>query len=303
MPARSIKSLIIFCLTLIPLHSATAEPNGVLTIEYIDNEITLGDWTKIRVSLKSTGSAPGPEGGHIAISFPNLTSSTDDQLVSLSSQSNDMGLNIYPRGYYPIYRINGTARTASYLLVESSDSQWTASEQNFVEILVKPITTGSFTVNIRGALHFTGSNWLYTPGSSQTSYTDSQQGHPVQRRVINVKPQPPSNPNLKPYTPSGWSYPIVPSSVKGTNAVNTLRANEPPYIDWAIESNGQVDIDQAFYTDLYIDGIKKYTWTTNNLRAGYYISITDWLSTVTFTPGRHTLKIVADATNCRFAHF
>ncbi len=38
-------------------------------------------------------------------------------------------------------------------------------------------------------------------------------------------------PDLRPYAPSGYPYPVVPSSVQGTHEVNTLYAGQPTYFD------------------------------------------------------------------------
>jgi hypothetical protein len=104
-----------------------------------------------------------------------------------------------------------------------------------------------------------------------------------------------AQPNLTPYTPSGWDYPIVPSSVRGTTRVNTLYTGQPTYIDWAVINNGSATASGRFYSYLYLDGNRIGSWYTDNLAAGYYAYVSDWSCTVN-TPGWHTLKIVADAT-------
>jgi N-acetylmuramoyl-L-alanine amidase len=104
-----------------------------------------------------------------------------------------------------------------------------------------------------------------------------------------------AQPNLTPYTPSGWDYPIVPSSVQGTTRVNTLYAGQPTYIDWAVINNGSATASGRFYSYLYLDGTRIGSWYKDNLQAGYYTYVSDWSYTVS-TPGWHTLKIVADAT-------
>jgi hypothetical protein len=104
-----------------------------------------------------------------------------------------------------------------------------------------------------------------------------------------------AKPNLTPYTPSGWDYPIVPSSVQGTTRVNTLYTGQPTYIDWAVINNGSATASGRFYSYLYLDGTRIGSWYTDNLAAGYYAYVSDWSYTVS-TSGWHTLKIVADAT-------
>jgi hypothetical protein len=103
-----------------------------------------------------------------------------------------------------------------------------------------------------------------------------------------------SQPNLTPYTPSGWDYPIVPSSVQGTHTVNQLCADQATYIDWAVINEG-ASTSTTFYTTLYFDGSPLQNWyTTGGLDQGYYTGALDWALSVTPTQGWHTLKIVAD---------
>lgn len=100
--------------------------------------------------------------------------------------------------------------------------------------------------------------------------------------------------NLSPYTPSGWDYPIVPSSVTGTNSVNDLYTYLDSYIDWAVASWGPDDIADTFYTCLYFDGSEIQCWFTNGLAAGNYAWVEDWVLNQTPTEGWHTLGIYAD---------
>jgi subtilase family serine protease len=106
-----------------------------------------------------------------------------------------------------------------------------------------------------------------------------------------------TQPNLTPYTPSGWDYPIVPSSVQGTNVVNTLYSNQNTYIDWAIANLGAADATATFYTCLYYDGSQLQCWYTNGLQTYYYSYVLDWVLSLTPVQGMHTLKIVTDVYN------
>ncbi|MEW6620091.1 MAG: CARDB domain-containing protein [bacterium] len=102
-------------------------------------------------------------------------------------------------------------------------------------------------------------------------------------------------PNLTHYTPSGWDYPIVPSSVPNTHKVDTLYGNQTTYIDWAIQNNGDANATGRFYTYFYIDGTYIQSWYTDGLSSGYWTYVDDWQRTLSV--GYHTLKIVIDATN------
>jgi hypothetical protein len=125
--------------------------------------------------------------------------------------------------------------------------------------------------------------------------SESDEGDNTWEKAFYWQPNPDAKPNLEPYTPSGWDYPIVPSSVRGTTSVNTLYAGQPTYIDWAVANVGNATASSKFYTYIYLDGKRIAYWYTTSLRNGYYTYIRDWAFTVD-SPGDHTLKIVVDAT-------
>jgi hypothetical protein len=102
-------------------------------------------------------------------------------------------------------------------------------------------------------------------------------------------------PNLTPYIPSGWDFPIVPSSVSGTNTVNDLFTTRPTYIDLAVINNGSADISTGFDSCLFMDSTMLNCWTWNDgLQINYYWYLTDWVMNVTPSVGWHTLRIEAD---------
>lgn len=102
-------------------------------------------------------------------------------------------------------------------------------------------------------------------------------------------------PNLTSCTPSGWSGPIVPSSTTGTYTTGNLYADQPTYIDWAIQDNnsGAAGPFSVYYylDDVYV-GSHYYS---SGLAGNTYAYDSDWPLTVA-TAGNHTLKMVIDAT-------
>ena len=101
-------------------------------------------------------------------------------------------------------------------------------------------------------------------------------------------------PNLTPFTPIGWDHPIVPSSVQGTNSVNTLYFNQTTYIDWAVINNGLANVVDRFYSCLYFDDAERNCWYTDGLDVDYYAYVLDWQLDISPSVGWHTLRIVAD---------
>lgn len=106
----------------------------------------------------------------------------------------------------------------------------------------------------------------------------------------------PSQPNLTPYTPSGWDYPIVPANTTGTYTVNSLYTNQNTYIDWAL-INSNASIANTFRSCLYFDNTEVQCWNTNGLGQNYYAYIEDWALNIVPSVGAHTLKIVTDVDN------
>lgn len=98
-------------------------------------------------------------------------------------------------------------------------------------------------------------------------------------------------PNLTYDWPISWSNPIVASSVTGTNFSSTLYGDDPTYIDWAIENNGDIDAS-PFHVGLYLDNVLIGEWSYTTL--WYYSStfIEDYSHTI--SPGYHTLKLWVD---------
>ena len=103
-------------------------------------------------------------------------------------------------------------------------------------------------------------------------------------------------PNLTYYTPSGWDYPIVPSSVSGTHTVGPdLQGGVTTYIDWAIINNGDATAKPLFYTYFYSDGVPLQGWYTDSLPPNWYVYVEDYEHT--FTACDHTLMTFADSTD------
>jgi hypothetical protein len=101
--------------------------------------------------------------------------------------------------------------------------------------------------------------------------------------------------NLTPYTPSGWSNPVVPSDVTGTHTTGKLIAGQPTYIDWAVTNNGDADITGPVIYELRIDGVAQKRWQSDGLKQGFYSFNEDY--GVTLSAGSHTITIVADPDN------
>jgi hypothetical protein len=105
------------------------------------------------------------------------------------------------------------------------------------------------------------------------------------------------DPNLVPFAPSGWEYPLVPSSVTGTNAVGSLYTYQNTYIDWSVLNSGSLASSGRFYSCLYFGSTEIQCWFTDDLLLNWGFWISDWTLNLTPTPGWHNLEIVVDVNN------
>ena len=106
----------------------------------------------------------------------------------------------------------------------------------------------------------------------------------------------PDQPNLAPYAPEGWPFPIVPSVAPSTHAVDEIPSNATTYIDWAA-ANWGAHISQPFDSCLYLDGAELNCWGHSGLPYNTYAPIEDWRLERSPGAGRHTLTLVVDARN------
>ena len=107
-------------------------------------------------------------------------------------------------------------------------------------------------------------------------------------------------PNLTPYTPSGWSAPVVVSTTSGgTTDSSPLYTNSSLYVDWAVINNGGSTAGGTFYTELLVDGTYRTNWYYTALGAGSYTytTSTQCYNLGTLSAGTHTIEIYTDYTN------
>lgn len=101
-----------------------------------------------------------------------------------------------------------------------------------------------------------------------------------------------ARPDLTPYTPSGWTGPIVPSVYSGTSWLGELYAGYPTYVDLAIVNSGNAPAD-PFRLMLLVDGEPRRLYeTTAPLPAYSYAVVED--DTLTLASGTHELQMDVD---------
>jgi len=107
-----------------------------------------------------------------------------------------------------------------------------------------------------------------------------------------VTPQP----DLRPFTSSGYTAPVVPSSMQGTHAPNTLLANAVTFFDWHFVNSGSGVAIGNFHVELWIDTQRYIRYPYSNFGVGQEGGFDDW-AIGDFTPGLHTVRLVVDPDN------
>ena len=109
-----------------------------------------------------------------------------------------------------------------------------------------------------------------------------------------------ANVNVAPFTPVGWRLPLVAAGAPGPRSDAPLSVDGDTYLSWAVINASPNSIDYPFFIDVYLDDVLVERWTTSNLEANLFISLTDWDELprrLSLRPGTHTLKLVVDSTN------
>lgn len=106
----------------------------------------------------------------------------------------------------------------------------------------------------------------------------------------------PPQPDLRPHAPSGYPYPVVPSSIQGTHEVNTLYAGQPTYFDWYFINSGNATASGDFHVELWVDDTRYVRYPFSNWGSGGVGGFDDWMETIS-TPGWHTVRLITDPDN------
>lgn len=111
----------------------------------------------------------------------------------------------------------------------------------------------------------------------------------------------PSQPNLTPYQPDGWSDKIVVAKTNDTTQNNatdssSLSSSDALYVSWAQRNNGSDSTVVTFNTELLVDGVNKASWpTSQNLSVNGWNYVSGY-PLGTLPPGTHTITIRTDST-------
>jgi hypothetical protein len=104
--------------------------------------------------------------------------------------------------------------------------------------------------------------------------------------------------SLIPYTPQGWSAPVVVSDTPGryTDSPN-ITSSEPLYVSWAVKNSGDLATTSRFPIDLLVDGRLQQEWEqVDNILPNYGIYVADY-KIGPLAPGTHTIDLQPDPLN------
>jgi subtilase family serine protease len=161
--------------------------------------------------------------------------------------------------------------------VDSLPAQWIASVSDFTRMIAS------------------GTHNLMSYADSFNAVAESLENNNRYSRAFDWRAAP-ALPNLTFYTPSGWDFPVVPSSVRNTHTVGPdLNDYDTTFVDFAFVNNGSATARPRFYTYLYEDQVAWIGFYLDSLPAYYYASALD--APRLFVAGDHELGMFIDSTN------
>ena len=175
---------------------------------------------------------------------------------------------------------------------------------NDTDPLGEPLTVSSFTQAANGSVAvYQDGSFTYQPTNSFTgtdsfTYTILDTGTGVGSTATVDISVTNGLPDLAPYTPSGWSGPLVVSTQSGNmTTATTITTADTVYIDLAFLNQGNTAITTAFQTELLLDGTQVHTWSAGvPLDPGFYTYVQNF-SLGQLAAGSHTVMVVADYLN------
>lgn len=103
-------------------------------------------------------------------------------------------------------------------------------------------------------------------------------------------------PDLMPFAPSGYQYPVVPSGITGTTVEGLLTAGDETYFDWHFTNAGGATAAADFHVELWVDGTRHVRYPWSSVTVGAVEGFDDWMEYIN-SPGTHTVKLVIDPDN------
>ena len=182
-----------------------------------------------------------------------------------------------PPGVWSAGFVAGSATLTLYdQNLNSLESQITNSHELSRECAVDALPGGIYYVKVEG-------NSGFQTGSYTLAWDDYED--------CSLRP------DVRPYTQTGYSYPVVPNSVRNTKLANsTLYAGKPTYFDWFFINSGQSQMPPNYYSRVFVDGQLAFEQKEQGIFPGSVGGGADWEYTVPDS-GCHIVRFETDATN------
>ena len=270
-------------------------PSGTHTVrwQYVkDGNTSVGDdagyvdqvaWTPTPSPGDSYDPGDDAPGGGTAIS-PSGSAATHGPHTLSATDKYDFFKVFMTAGYKYVFETTGSMDTYGDIFDSTSLANSVASDddggigRNF-RIEFAPESSGTYYLRVRA----------YTVGTAG-SYELSYQRVAADSGGISAKP------DLLPYTPSGWTSPLVVSSSNiSKEGATSFGRDDSLYVSWAVVCRN-ADARGTFYSRLYVDGRLLHSWYTVSLQKDYYSWIGGYL-VGKLDPGSHTIRIVHDDSN------
>ena len=159
--------------------------------------------------------------------------------------------------------------------LNSLESQITNSDELSRECAVDALPGGTYYLKVEG-------NSGFQTGSYTLAWDDYED--------CSLRP------DVQPHTPAGYSYPVVPNSVKNTKQANsTLYAGKPTYFDWFFINSGGSRMPDNYYSRVYVGGQLAFEQKEGGIYPGNVGGGADWGYTVP-SSGCHLVRFETDAT-------
>ncbi len=209
---------------------------------------------------------------------------------------------------------SGWSETRSFTVKYGSPSSLTATAVSGSQINLSWNASADAPGNIDGYRIYRGGTAIATVGSSTTNYQNTglscgtSSNYTVKAYKGSVESDASNTasattsqclPDLVPFAPAGYEYPVVPTSIKGTKTSGPLFAGQSLFLDWYFKNIGGGPATGDFMVRVMIDNTTYVDYPFSNYNAGIGNGFDDWYQ-VHQEAGCQIVKMVVDPDNTIF---
>jgi Immunoglobulin domain/CARDB/Immunoglobulin I-set domain len=190
------------------------------------------------------------------------------------------------------------------------EAETTAAETNIIKLDGKTIFTFNdpaglavnsayFSVGLSLGKLSPGTHTISITADSNNTINEIIESNNTFTRTFTVTTPVVPLPDLTPYTPTGWSSPLVVNiTATSTTDAPLITTADTVFVDFAYINDGNAPVTKSFDVVLKLDGKTAYTLndTQQPLNAGFY-DFDKELNAGKITAGTHTLEMIVDSNN------